>query len=49
MKNFGIVLIALGFALLIFVAYNLIKSSNKMVSPIPENNGIKVILITPTP
>ncbi len=48
MKNIGLVLIAIGIALLMFVSYNFIKEKNKMASPIPEDKGVKVIFITPT-
>lgn len=48
MKNLGLILIAIGFALLIFVGYNFIKSKNKIVSPIPEDEGVRVIFVTPT-
>ena len=42
------ILIALGVALLIFVLINLFKENNKIVSPIPEDSGVKVIFVTPT-
>jgi len=48
MKKFGLVLIAFGLALLIFVFYNFIKEKNKIVSPIPEEQGVKVIFVTPS-
>jgi len=48
MKRLGIVLIAIGIALLIFVLYNFIKEKNKMASPIPEDKGVKVIFVTPS-
>ena len=48
MKGFGIVLIAIGIALLVFISYNFIKEKNKMASPIPEDKGVKVIFITPS-
>lgn len=48
MKRFGIILIAIGVALLMFVFYNFIKEKNQMASPIPEDKGVKVIFITPT-
>lgn len=48
MKRLGIILIAIGIALLMFVSYNFIKEKNKMPSPIPEDKGVKVIFITPT-
>ncbi len=47
MKRLGIVLIAIGIALLMFVLYNFIKEKNKMASPIPEDKGVKVIFVTP--
>lgn len=47
MKNIGLVLIAVGIALLMFVSYNFIKEKNKMASPIPEDKGVKVIFVTP--
>lgn len=48
MKGFGIVLIAVGIALLMFVLYNFISDKNKIASPIPEDKGIKVIFVTPS-
>lgn len=48
MKYFGLVLIGIGLALFLFVGYNFLKERNKMVSPIPEENGVKVIFVTPT-
>jgi len=48
MKKFGLVLIAIGVALLMFVFYNFVKEKNKMASPIPEDKGIKVIFVTPS-
>lgn len=48
MKNIGLVLIAVGIALLMFVSYNFIKEKNKMASPIPEDKGVKVIFVTPS-
>jgi len=47
MKIIGAVLISIGLALLLFVAFNLIKERNRMVSPIPEEKGVKVIFVTP--
>ena len=47
MRNFGLILIAVGIALLMFVSYNFIKEKNKMASPIPEDKGVKVIFVTP--
>lgn len=49
MKIVGIILIGFGCALLLFVGYTYIKSKNRMVSPIPEEQGIKVIFVSPSP
>lgn len=48
MKTVGLILIAFGLAMLVFVAVSLIKERNKIVSPLPEDKGIKVIFISPT-
>lgn len=48
MKGFGIILIAVGVALLMFISYNFIKEKNKTASPIPEDKGVKVIFVTPS-
>ncbi len=47
MKNVGIILIAIGLALFLYVGYYFIRESNKIASPIPDEKGVKVILITP--
>lgn len=47
MKYIGLVLIAIGLALLFFVGYTILKEKNKIVSPVPEEKGVKVIFITP--
>lgn len=49
MKKIGIVLVAIGIALLIFTLYSLFKDSQKEISPIPETQGIKVIFVSPQP
>lgn len=48
MKLVGIILIAIGLALLLFVVFNFLNENNKMASPIPEEKGVKVIFVTPT-
>jgi len=48
MKNVGVILIAIGIALLAFVLFNFLKESNRIASPIPEDQGVKVIFVTPT-
>lgn len=47
MKNLGIILIAIGLALFIFVIYNFLKSKNQIASPVPKDQGVKVIFVTP--
>ncbi|MCL4363793.1 hypothetical protein M1328_00975 [Patescibacteria group bacterium] len=47
MKKVGLVLIAIGLALLVFVIYNFVKEKNRMASPIPEEQGVKVIFVSP--
>lgn len=48
MKTFGVILISIGVALILFIAYTFLREKNKMISPIPEDTGIKVIFVTPT-
>lgn len=48
MKTVGIILISIGLALVMFIVYTLMRNNNKLVSPIPEDTGIKVIFVTPT-
>lgn len=48
MKRLGVVLVALGLALLIFIGYNFVIEKNSLKSPIPEKEGVKVIYVTPT-
>ncbi len=47
MKRVGLILIAVGLALLVFVLINFFKEKNKIASPIPEDQGVKVIFVTP--
>jgi len=47
-KTVGLVLIAFGLALIIFMVYNFLLEKNKILSPIPEEKGIRVIYISPT-
>jgi hypothetical protein len=47
-KTLGLILIAFGLALIVFVIYNFFQEKNKILSPIPEEKGIKVIYISPT-
>ncbi|MEK7597134.1 MAG: hypothetical protein AAB441_00635 [Patescibacteria group bacterium] len=48
MKGLGIILIAIGIALLMFVSYNFLAEKNRIASPVPEDKGVKVIFVTPS-
>lgn len=48
MKYLGYILIIIGIALLLFVGYNFFKEKDKIISPIPQEKGVKVIFVTPT-
>lgn len=47
MRTIGLVLILVGIILLLSVGYNFFKEKNKVVSPIPEEKGVRVIFVTP--
>lgn len=49
MRTFGIILLSIGFALFIFIIYLFVKDRNKLISPIPEDSGVKVIIVSPQP
>lgn len=50
MKAVGIVLVGMGIALLVFTVLSFLNQSQQVISPIPESNSVKVILVlTPTP
>jgi len=49
MRTFGVILLSIGFALFIFIIYLFVKDRNKIISPIPEDSGVKVIIISPQP
>ncbi len=48
MKAVGIILISIGLALILFIAYTFLQEKNKVISPIPADTGIRVIFVTPT-
>jgi len=48
MKNVGIILVAIGISLLLFVLYNVFVHQDQIVSPLPENKGVRVIFISPS-
>lgn len=48
MKQIGFVLIAVGIALIVFVLINAFRDNNQLKTPVPDDNGVKVIFVTPT-
>lgn len=48
MKYLGFLLIVVGLALFAFVIYSFFQTKNRLISPIPEGQGVKVIFVTPT-
>lgn len=48
MKLVGIILIGTGVALIAYVIFSLLTGSKKIVSPIPEDKGVKVIFVSPS-
>lgn len=50
MKAVGIILVGMGIALLAFTIISFFGQSKQVVSPIPESDSVKVILVlSPTP
>lgn len=49
MKAVGLFFLLIGLALLGMAAYYYFGASNVEISPLPQDNGVKVIFITPTP
>lgn len=47
MKIVGLILIGLGIALLLYVGYSLVTKNNRLITPVPTNEGVKVIFVTP--
>lgn len=48
MKIVGIILVGMGLALLLFTIIGFFFDSNKIISPVPESQGVKVIFVSPT-
>ncbi|MBI1863491.1 hypothetical protein HYS00_05240 [Candidatus Microgenomates bacterium] len=49
MRIFGLLLVIVGLGVAVFVGYLFMKDRDRLVSPVPQENGVKVIYITPTP
>lgn len=48
-KRFGFLLIVLGVSLLIFVFFLFYKDNTRILSPVPDEQGSKVIYLSPNP
>lgn len=44
MKTLGVILLSIGFSLFIFIIYLFVKDRNRLISPIPQDSGVKVII-----
>lgn len=49
MKFVGVLILALGIALLAYVLIGRLQGDESIKSPVPEPKGIKIIYLTPTP
>lgn len=47
MKSVGVVLIGIGIAMFLFVIYTFVSEQSSLVSPIPDEQGVKVIFVSP--
>lgn len=48
MKALGLLLVIGGLAIALFVGYLFFVEDNSIVSPIPQDDKVKVIFVTPT-
>ncbi|MFA5136034.1 MAG: hypothetical protein WC489_01425 [Patescibacteria group bacterium] len=49
MRAVGIVFVGMGLALFLFSLFSFFSDSTQIISPVPENRGVRVIYITPLP
>lgn len=49
MRSIGFVLVAAGLALLVYFVIIFVQNKQSFHSPIPEEKGVKVIYLTPSP
>lgn len=49
MKLLGYMFIAIGFGILVFIAYLFWNKNEALVSPVPDAGDIKVIQLSPAP
>lgn len=48
-RTLAAVTLIIGFFVLVVVVVGVLVTSKKIVSPVPEDSGIKIIFVTPTP
>lgn len=48
-RTLAAVTVIIGFLVLVIVVIGIIVSGKKILSPVPEDDAIKIIFITPTP
>lgn len=48
MKFIGFIFITVGLVLLVIFAYQYFNEKNRILSPVPDNGGVRVIFLTPT-
>lgn len=48
MKFAGFLLIIVGISLLLYLIYRYFFATDTLLSPLPEEKGVKVIFVTPT-
>ncbi len=48
MRALGYIFIVAGVSLLLFAGYKYLTSIDRVVSPVPEEKGVRVIIVTPT-
>lgn len=46
-RRAGFLLIAFGISMMLFVGYLFYQDNNHVLSPIPDDSGIKVIILSP--
>ena len=46
-KTIGIILIAIGLSFIVFFVLNFFLKQKRLISPLPEKEGVNIIQITP--
>jgi hypothetical protein len=48
MRLFGLLFILLGITILLYISFTYFREKDVVVTPLPEEKGVKVIIVTPT-